>query len=123
WDLAPHVLSQLIPVLGSVERVSGARTTHGVDLRTHHVGGAHADISVSLRSPTYVDEFRLLRGDGTELVLDFPGVDAVEPFARALNGLVARAQGLDVVCPAPLELGVEVTRILAQAQASLSARR
>ncbi|WP_162598798.1 Gfo/Idh/MocA family protein [Nocardioides gilvus] len=119
WDLAPHVLSQLIPALGAVERVSAARTTHGVDLRTHHAGGAHADISVSLRSPTYVDEFRLLGPDGTELVLDFPAVDAVEPFARALDGLVARSQGLDVNCPAPLELGVEVTRILAEAQASL----
>lgn len=119
WDLAPHVLSQLIPLLGAVEGVSAARTTHGVDLRTHHAGGTHADISVSLRSPAYVDEFRLLRPDGTELVLDFESVDAVVPFARALDGLVARARGLDVEHPATLELGVEVTRILAEAQASL----
>lgn len=121
WDLTPHVLSQLIPVLGAVERVSATRTTHGVDLRTHHAGGAHADISVSLRATAYVDEFRLLRPDGSEFVLDFEGVDAVEPFARALDGLVQRAAGLEVECPASLELGAEITRVLAEAEESLRA--
>lgn len=119
WDLAPHVLVHLIPVLGAVEHVAAERSQHGVDLRTQHARGAHADISVSLRSPDHVEEFRLVGHDGSELVLDPPSVDPVEPFARALDILVRRAQGLDDACPAPLELGVEVTRVLAEAEASL----
>ncbi|GGD25010.1 Gfo/Idh/MocA family protein [Nocardioides daphniae] len=119
WDLAPHVLAHLVPVLGAVESVTAERSGHGVELRTQHRRGAQADIAVSLHSPDYVEEFRLLRGDGSELVLDASPVDAVEPFARALDNLVRRAHGLDEPCPAPLEVGVEVTRVLAEAEASL----
>ncbi|WP_238694223.1 hypothetical protein [Nocardioides daphniae] len=106
-------------MLGAVESVTAERSGHGVELRTQHRRGAQADIAVSLHSPDYVEEFRLLRGDGSELVLDASPVDAVEPFARALDNLVRRAHGLDEPCPAPLEVGVEVTRVLAEAEASL----
>lgn len=121
WDLTPHVLSQLIPVLGAVEKVSARRFGDGVVLRTRHAGGTHADISVSLNAADHVDEFRLLRADGTYESLTAQlddAVDAVDAFARALDGLVATTRG-GPEGPAPLSLGLEVTRILADAESQL----
>lgn len=119
WDLAPHVLSRLLPVLGAVTDVRAVQAGHGVELHTQHVGGAHADISVSLQATTHVDDFRLRRADGSELDLTTGGVDGVEAFAHALDRLIATVQGRKVAQLAPLGLGVEVTRILAQAERSL----
>ena len=121
WDLTPHVLSQLIPALGAVEKISARRSGDGVVLRTRHAGGSHADISVSLSAADYVDEFRLLRGDGTYESLTTQlddAVDAVDAFARALDGLVATTRG-GPEGPAPLALGLEITRLLAEAESQL----
>lgn len=125
WDLTPHVLSRLVPLLGPVVEVRAERLAHGVGLRTVHAGGAHADVSVSLAAPTYVDDFRLVRGDGSEESLVDPGVedevDAVEAFAIALDRLVATSQGRHVALPGTLDLGVEITRVLTAAERSLHA--
>lgn len=121
WDLTPHVLSRLVPVLGEVTGVDAVRSELGVDVRTQHAGGARADISVSLRAPTYVDDFRWLRADGSELSMPFGHVDGVEAFSHALDRLIATAQGLRVAQLAPLELGVEITRVLARAEQELRA--
>lgn len=121
WDLTPHVLSQLVPLLGQVEDVSAEARSHGVELRTHHASGAYADVSVSLRAPEPADEFRLLRADGSELSLTPPRFDAVDAFAHALDRLAARVADPSVEEPASLDLGVEATRVIAEAERSLRA--
>ena len=119
WDLTPHVLSQLVPLLGPVETVTAQTAGHGVELRTHHATGAYADVSVSLRAPEPVDEFRLLRADGSELSLTPPRFEAVDAFAHALDRLAARVQDPETEEPASLDLGVEATRVIADAERSL----
>lgn len=118
WDLTPHVLAHLVPVLGAVEEVTARRGDHGVELRTQHASGAHADVSVSLRCPDYVEDVRLLRADGSEVSLTVPPIDAAEPFARALDQLVTRTRGGDEG-PDTWPLALEVTRVLAEAEAQL----
>lgn len=124
WDLTPHVLSRLLPVLGPVAGVSAERRSHGVEVHTVHAEGAHADVSVSLAAPTYVDDFRLVGPDGAEALVVDPDeetqVDAVEAFAIALDRLVATSQGLHVALPGTLDLGVQITRVLAAAERSLA---
>ena len=50
WDMAPHVFSILLPILGPVRRVSARHEGHTVCVTSHHAGGASADILLSLHA-------------------------------------------------------------------------
>jgi predicted dehydrogenase len=50
WDMGPHVLSLLFPVLGDVRSVAAARHGHTVSFTTAHASGARADVELSLHA-------------------------------------------------------------------------
>lgn len=54
WDVGPHALSVLLPVLGDVRRVAAAVRGPGdtVVLVLDHVGGASSTLTLSLTAPT-----------------------------------------------------------------------
>ena len=50
WDIGPHVLSILFPILGPVRNVSAMRRGHTVFLTTEHADGASANSELSLHA-------------------------------------------------------------------------
>lgn len=120
WDVGPHALSVLLPVLGDVTSVTAARgagdTTH---LILRHTGGASSTAALSLTAPVKCAGLTVeLRGEmGTELLpaWDGPG----EAFRTAIDGLVEAARsGTPHACDA--RFGLRVTEILAQAEAQIT---
>ncbi|WP_185996353.1 Gfo/Idh/MocA family protein [Nocardioides campestrisoli] len=118
WDLAPHALSVLLPVLGPVRQVTAAQHGRTVVLTVQHAGGAQAEISVSLHADSPADEIRL-HADGSEAALVAPTYDGRAAFVRALDRLAALIRDPDREDPLSLDLGVEVTRVLEAAEQSL----
>ena len=52
WDVGPHALSLVLPLLGPVERVvADGGAEEGVDVLLHHRGGGTSSLSLSLTAP------------------------------------------------------------------------
>lgn len=120
WDVGPHALSVLIPLLGDVTGVTAVRTepdlTH---LVLRHASGASSTASLSLSAPA--------QGAGTGFTLNgahgkasLPGEwgDPIGSFGAALDALLSasetgRAHACDV------RFGLRLTEILAEAEAQL----
>jgi predicted dehydrogenase len=52
WDLAPHILSIVLPILGPVDRVTAERGQRDTtNLLVHHTSGATSVMTVSLEAP------------------------------------------------------------------------
>jgi len=125
WDLGPHVISLLWPILGAVERVTAdagrGDVTH---LVLHHEGGATSTATVTLGAPEAADGFDLQ-------VWGERGRSSVPPLADdpsvalrvALGELVANARSARTSHPCDVRFGNAVTRVLDQAQRAIDAHR
>ena len=125
WDLGPHVLSLLWPILGPVETVttdSGrGDLTH---LVLHHDGGATSTATVTLGAPEAADGFDLqVWGTRGRSALPQLAEDPVPALQAALTDLVATARSGNPSHPCDVRFGRDVTRVLAQAQRELDAAR
>lgn len=120
WDVGPHALSVLIPVLGDVTEVVAARGPAGTtQLLLRHTSGASSTVTLALDAPvgavgTEV-EFRGERGVST---LPEGGGDALGAFRVALDAL-ADAARTGVAHPCDVRFGLRLTEVLAQAEAAL----
>jgi predicted dehydrogenase len=117
WDVGPHALSLLLPVLGPVARVTAAAGPHGTTtvLLTHD-GGAVSTMTLSLASPvsTWCIEFY-----GTGGWVSVPGAGDGAATDAAVRALAALAAG-DTSCD--VRFARDVVAILeAAADAALSA--
>ncbi|CAM5655154.1 Gfo/Idh/MocA family oxidoreductase OS=Streptomyces alboniger OX=132473 GN=CP975_01590 PE=4 SV=1 [Streptomyces alboniger] len=121
WDVGPHALSVLLPVLGDVRRVAAAAHGPGdtVHLVLNHAGGASSTLTLSLTAPPAA------AGDAVELWGE-AGVSALPESSEGLGPAVARAADalLDAArtgrphgCDA--RFGLRVTEILAAAETLL----
>ncbi|WP_406005276.1 Gfo/Idh/MocA family oxidoreductase [Streptomyces sp. NBC_00637] len=121
WDVGPHALSVLLPVLGDVRRVTaaarGPRDT--VHLVLDHAGGASSTLTLSLTAPPAATGAGLeLRGTAGVTRLPQGGDDAAGALTRAADALLASARdGRPHACDAAF--GLRVTEILADAEALL----
>ena len=121
WDIGPHVLSILIPMLGKVVDIEAQLSSnHITTLRTAHEGGGAATISLTLHSSPdqTANSYRFI-ASSREVVLPDPPPRRVEAFRRAAERLlenVARGQYRDE-CGA--ELGGQIVVLLAQADRHL----
>lgn len=111
WDLGPHALSLLLPVLEPVAEASamtGPRQTTHVTLR--HAGSAVSTMALTLDAPEKAGRVEIeLHGEAGWLsVPGFDG-DAVASFTRAITDLLAGGRDLDV------HFGREVVAILEEA--------
>ncbi|WP_328773645.1 Gfo/Idh/MocA family protein [Streptomyces sp. NBC_00286] len=124
WDVGPHALSVLLPVLGDVERVAAA--AHGPEDTVHlilqHVSGASSTLTLSLTAPSAAAGATLeLRGKAGVSVLPEPTEGAVPSLMRAADALLAAVRtGRPDPCDAAF--GLRVTEILATAEAQLTER-
>jgi predicted dehydrogenase len=117
WDIGPHALSVLLPVLGPVEQVAampGPRATSHLLLR--HCGGATSVLSLTLDAP--------VAATGQEIVFHGPaGVAAAPrggtaPAAAAtavLDELVRAVAAGTLAHPCDARFGREVVAVLAAA--------
>lgn len=120
WDVGPHALSILIPLLGPVTEVAAtAGPSDTVHLVLRHEGGASSTAALSLTVPraaarTHAEVYGE-RGWSTMPVSDR---DVVAAMTRALDELdEAAASGREHPCGAAF--GRDVVHVLAAAQADL----
>ncbi|MER6956729.1 Gfo/Idh/MocA family oxidoreductase [Streptomyces sp. NPDC000618] len=123
WDVGPHALSMLLPVLGDVRRVTAAAHGPGdtVHLVLDHAAGASSTLTLSLTAPPAATGASLeLRGTAGVTQLPQGTGDAHTALTRAADELLAAARdGRPHPCDAAF--GLRVTEILAEAEALLEA--
>lgn len=120
WDVGPHVLSQVVPILGPVARVTamaGPRET--VHMLTRHEGGAVGSFAVTLDAAPEARTFEVVL-HGERGWVPVPGGDRspVEAFGSAVDRLLAQVEGT-VGDPCDVRFGRGVVAVLAAAEASM----
>ncbi|MEV0534539.1 Gfo/Idh/MocA family oxidoreductase [Kitasatospora sp. NPDC050463] len=121
WDVGPHALSVLLPVLGDavqVTAVAGPRDT--VHLVLRHAGGASSTLALSLTTPLAGGGTGMeLRGESGVVHLPERGEGPLAALHRALDALRDSARtGEPHPCGAAF--GLRVVEILAAAERSLA---
>ncbi|MEP7089331.1 MAG: Gfo/Idh/MocA family oxidoreductase, partial [Nocardioidaceae bacterium] len=118
WDVGPHALSVLIPVLGPVVDVAGAR---GVDDLVHlvltHEGGTTSTVSLSLTMPPDATRraVEVYDAGGWHIRAEDTSNDAVAHQQRALCDLVACIREGRTDHRVDVHFGIEVVRVLERA--------
>lgn len=119
WDIGPHVLSILLPVLGPVVRISAVHEGQCTELTIVHRDGARARASLTLHNePGQVArEYRFISG-AEQLVLPDPAFSQQQAFATAANDLIEMHRNGTRVHRCDAAFGLEVSRLLAAADDS-----
>jgi predicted dehydrogenase len=121
WDIGPHALSILRPILGRVLQITAQQTPDGITrFRTTHEGGATADVSLTLRAPPSGAgiAYRFDGAAGT-LTLPEPTIARPEALSEAAGDLARMIAGRETVHRCDAVFGLEVVRILEAAQLSI----
>ncbi|MEV8433452.1 Gfo/Idh/MocA family oxidoreductase [Streptomyces sp. HUAS 31] len=121
WDVGPHALSVLLPVLGDARGVTAAAHGPGdtVHLVLDHVSGASSTLALSLTAPPAASGAAVeLRGTAGVTLLPESTETAVSALTRAADALLTAARtGQPHPCDAAF--GLRVTEILAEAETLL----
>ncbi|MEU0676502.1 Gfo/Idh/MocA family oxidoreductase [Streptomyces sp. NPDC006172] len=121
WDVGPHALSVLLPVLGEVRRVAAAVRGPGdtVQVVLDHAGGASSTMTLSLTAPPEASGTAVeFRGAAGVRRLPESTAGAAAALGRAADALRAAAGGGHPhACDAAF--GRRVTEVLAEAEALL----
>ncbi|MTK01058.1 Gfo/Idh/MocA family protein [Micromonospora sp. CP22] len=120
WDVGPHALAVLLPVLGRVARVSAADGPGGlVHLLLSHADGATSTVSLTLDAPprSVAAEFVLYGESGIER-LPASGASAATAFGVAIDQLLAEVDAGTRDHRCDVRFGREVVSVLAAAEAA-----
>ena len=121
WDMGPHALSMLLPVLGPVDAVTAvAGPEDTVHLVLRHGSGVSSTATLSLTVPegASTTRFDVYGEHGWASVPTDHGVLPEQAHASAVRSLVQAAAG-GPAHPCDAAFGAEVVRVLAQAERSL----
>ena len=124
WDVGPHALSVLLPVLGDALRVTAAAPGPGdtVHLALDHAGGASSTLTLSLTAPPAAAGTAVeLRGRSGVTLLPDAAQGAVPALQRAADALLTAAGG-GHPHPCDAAFGLRITEILAEAERILPGR-
>ncbi|AKZ59871.1 putative oxidoreductase [Streptomyces ambofaciens ATCC 23877] len=124
WDVGPHALSVLLPVLGDATRVTAAVPGPGdtVHLVLDHAGGASSSLTLSLSAPPAAAGAAVeLRGRAGVTLLPESAEGPVPALMRAADALLASAGG-GQPHPCDASFGLRVTEVLAEAETLLNGR-
>jgi predicted dehydrogenase len=114
WDVGPHALAALLPALGPVEELRPVRGPRDeVHLALRHRSGAASSVVVSLSAPHGVTEVAFWGQDGFARRADYATADRMAAYGAAIDALLAGETPFDA------RFGLEVTRVLAGAEAAL----
>ncbi|MFC8538444.1 Gfo/Idh/MocA family protein [Streptomyces sp. NPDC057249] len=119
WDVGPHALSVLLPVLGDVTALTAARgpsDAHHLLLR--HTSGASSTVTLALGAPVAAAGVEVvLRGEHG--VAELPRWDgAVDAFAAAVDALITSVRTGEAH-PCDVRFGLRLTELLAEAEAQV----
>ncbi|MET9800729.1 Gfo/Idh/MocA family oxidoreductase [Streptomyces sp. NPDC006368] len=117
WDVGPHVLSVLLPVLGDVTEVASAVAGPG-DARhlvLRHTSGADSTVTLSLGAPVRAAEAGIaLYGDHGRAAMP-SWADAVGAFGAAVDALLESVRhGVPHACD--VRFGARLTELLAEVE-------
>lgn len=118
WDVGPHALSLILPVLGPVARVAALDGPHGtVHLLLGHRDGAATTMSLSLDVPPAATGFEFAFF-GEPGIAEVPAGDGtpVEAFGVAIGKLAANVATGTVEDPLDVCFGREVVAVLEAAE-------
>ncbi|WP_314172564.1 Gfo/Idh/MocA family protein [Streptomyces winkii] len=124
WDVGPHALSVLLPLLGEVADLSSVRAGRGVGDTVHlvlrHEQGASSVCTLSHSVPPAAAGVTAeVRGPAGTATLPERDESPVDAFARAVDALTESARtGEAHACD--VRFAQKVTEILASAEAALS---
>jgi predicted dehydrogenase len=117
WDIGPHALSVLLPVLGPVERVVAVNGPHQTaHVLLAHRNGAASSMSLTLDAPpaATAQEFVLYGESGVTAVPGGAGT-SVGAFGAAVDQLIMLVSDGVTEHPCDVRFGREVVAILAAA--------
>ena len=119
WDIGPHVLSILLPVLGPVVRIGAVHDGQRTELTTVHRNGASARASLTLHNEPgkLIREYRFISG-AHQLVLPEPAFSHQAAYAQAASDLVQMHRSATRAHRCDAAFGLEVSRLLAAAERS-----
>lgn len=115
WDVGPHVLSVLLPLLGDATEVTaGAGPADTAHLVLRHASGASSTATLSLSAPAEAAgaEIRVHGEAGTSTMPHW--TDPQSALRRALAALFS-----DTPHPCDARFGLRITEVLAQAEGLL----
>ena len=118
WDIGPHVLSVLIPMLGPVLTIEAEAThDHRTIIRTRHQHGRTADISLTLHAAPddVANDYRFMSRT-RDLLLPNPELARVHAFSQAATRLIANIVSGQRDDECGVRLGVDIVDLLAQAE-------
>jgi predicted dehydrogenase len=126
WDIGPHALSILLPLLGDITEVTavdGPRDT--VNVIARHADGAATDLSLTLNAaPNAVAMEQIFYGEHGVAVVPTGGeTTPVQAFGHAVDRLTAMAASGERRDPRDVHFGRTVVRILAAADLARRERR
>lgn len=119
WDVGPHVLSVLLPVLGDVSDLTALRgPADTVHLALRHGSGASSTATLGLSAPAEAAGAAIeLYGEKGRVPMPVWG-DAIGSFRSAVDALLESARTGDAhACD--VRLGLRITEILAEAEERL----
>ncbi|MFI2607572.1 Gfo/Idh/MocA family protein [Kitasatospora sp. NPDC018619] len=121
WDVGPHALSVLLPVLGDATQVTAAAgPLDTVHLVVRHAGGASSTLALSLTAPLAAGGTGMeLRGEHGVARLPERGEGPHAALHRALDALLASAAS-GRPHPCGVDFGLRVVEILVAAERSLA---
>lgn len=121
WDVGPHALSMLVPLLGDVVAVvAGGGRGDQVHLVLEHAEGRSSTLSVSLTVPVAaVGSTTYVYGEHGRELAPSGSVDPVLAHASALDALVTAASSSSPAHPCDVHFGARVVEVLAAAEEAL----
>lgn len=126
WDLGPHGLAMIEPVLGAVTAVLGATRGRAdlVHLVLAHTGGVTSTLSLTIEAPRAAEHTQMSfwGPSGCSAMPSIePEPDPVEAHSVALQELVSSIRSGSRTQPCDVHDGVRMVRVLAEAERLLSA--
>ena len=120
WDVGPHALSVIVPILGPVTDVVGLTGPHDtVHVVLRHLGGATSTMALTLNAPPAATtrEFAFY---GTNGIVSVPEGDggSLDAYGRAIGQLIAAARAGAAGHACDVRFGREVVTVLAAAEQS-----
>ena len=123
WDVGPHALASIVPVLGPVVEVAAmtapAKTYH---LLLRHDGGAVSTVHLSIHQvPEAVTWETVLLGPAGPRTLPTLTTDKTDAFRAAVSRLVANAAAGIIRDPLDVHAGRDAVAVLAAAETAATA--
>ena len=127
WDMGPHALAQLIPVLGAVTAVMAvAGRGDQVQLLLRHGEGRSSSASLSYSSPAVTGNSLYIDGESGRLPAPMAALSTADSIAAhhvALDTLIDLSQQSAPAHPCDVHFGTRVVGVLAAARESLTSGR